>query len=91
MMTRIPKRIDDPPQIMLWQSDELGPVALGLCLWIATDQWLFLIVGIVFVRFYRKFRDSKSDGYFLHALYWFGVVTGKGYSALNSYIRRLIP
>lgn len=91
MTKRIPRRIDDPPQLLLWQADELGPVALGLCLWIATDQWIFLIVGLVFVRFYRKFRDSKSDGYFLHLMYKAGFLSGKGRSVLNPYIRRLIP
>ena len=50
--------------------DDLVPVVLMLVLGILADQLLvFLLLGIVLVRLYGRFRDSRPDGYALHWAY----------------------
>ncbi len=38
------------------------------------DQFIpGLALGLIAVKFYRRFRDNRPDGYTLHALYWLGL------------------
>jgi len=88
----LPKYIDEPPQILMWRIDDLVPVIVLMVIGILANHLLpFLLVGFVGIRFYRRFRESKPDGYFLHALYWYGVFSLRGYAVPNVFARVFIP
>jgi len=90
---RIPRRIDDPPHLLLWSMDELVPLLFCMVLGVmAGSLGPCLLIGILITRGYRKFRDSKPDGYLLHLLYWVGVFTlSKAKSMKNPFIRKYLP
>jgi conjugal transfer pilus assembly protein TraL len=87
----IPRHVDDPPTLLLWRIDDLVPVVVVvmLVLGILADQLLvFLLLGIVLVRLYGRFRDSRPDGYALHWASWVGL---RGRTTPNPFIRRWLP
>ena len=63
----IPKYIDDPPLLLLWPVDDLALIALTLVVGIhaGSPRTLFqlLILGVLLVRLYTKFRERRADGY----------------------------
>lgn len=74
---RIPRGLDSPPQLLLWQVDELSPVIAGMIIGIAIEQLIICIfIGFLMVKVYKKLRDGRPDGYPIHFLYWFGVIPG---------------
>ncbi|EWY36151.1 conjugal transfer protein TraL [Skermanella stibiiresistens SB22] len=88
----IPRRIDAPRRLLLWTTDEVVPVAVGVMVGITVDRLLLCAaIGFVFVRFYRRFRDGRADGYLLHALYWAGITKPKGHSFPNPFVSRWLP
>ena len=88
----LPKYVDDPPLILLWRIDDLAPLVFSLVLGILTDRlWLFLLIGLLGVRLYGKFRDSRPDGYALHLLYWLGVYPMSHRSTPNPFARWFHP
>ena len=87
-----PRHLDDPPTLLLWRIDDLVPVGLALCLGILTDQFLlFSTLGLVGVRYYSRYRDSRPDGYALHWGYWTGLIPLASRTTPNPYIRRWLP
>ena len=78
-MTRIPRYIDDPPTILFWDLDEFVLLCIFIVLGIITGKLtVFGLVGLVLSKIVGKFKQDKSDGYFLHILYWWGVMPLKG-------------
>jgi conjugal transfer pilus assembly protein TraL len=89
---KVPRGIDDPPRLLLWRVDEMLPLMVALCVGFMIGQLLFcLILGIIAVRYYKKFNNNTADGLPLHFCYWIGYVKGKGYSFKNPFIRRFFP
>jgi conjugal transfer pilus assembly protein TraL len=89
---KIPKRVDDAPNFLLWQVDELAPMIIGLLIGMFMDQALLMfLLGAMVTKYYRKFRDSKPDGHLYHTLYWYGVVPLKASCMKNPYIKRYFP
>lgn len=78
METRIPRYIDDPPQFLWWEMDELmivvGGFGLGIFLNFPTVGGLS---GIILARLAGQQKSGKADGYLWHFFYWMGVVAGK--------------
>lgn len=89
----LPIRADDPIHLLLWGADELVPILGGLIAgMIFGEVKIFLFVGFLFTYFYKKFRDSHADGYFIHLLYWYGVIPTKKYKSFkNPFDRRFLP
>lgn len=88
----MPKYIDDPPHLLLWRVDDLAPIVLMLIVGILADRLLmFLIIGLLLVRLYSKFRESRPDGYALHFLYWSGLLPITGRTTPNPFARRWLP
>lgn len=89
---QIPDRIDDPPHLLLWSLDEMAPplVLLIIGVIMGTPMKLFF-AGFILTYIYRRFRESKPDGYMLHLLYWYGVPFTRSRLMLNTFIRRLYP
>jgi conjugal transfer pilus assembly protein TraL len=88
----IPRHVDDPPTLLLWRIDDMVPVVLMLVFGILADQLIvFLLLGVVLVRLYGRFRDSRPDGYALHWAYWAGLLSLRGRTTPNPFIRRWLP
>lgn len=89
---QIPRRIDEPPHVLLWSLDEVTPILLGLVAGGYLGQLLYCtLAGALLTNLYRRFRENHSDGYMLHAIYWSGFLPSKARSFKNPFIRRLIP
>jgi len=88
----LPRGIDDPPQVLLWSIDELLPFMAMLLLGALTRQLAgCALASLVVIKLFRRFRDSRPDGYLYHGLYWLGLIPLKGYSWINPYRRRFLP
>ena len=84
----IPKTIDDPIHLLLWSTDEIVPFMVCMLI----DQFIpALAFGVIAVKFHRRFRDNRPDGYTLHANYWLGLLPGKTLTIPNPFIRRFYP
>lgn len=91
----IPKSIDDPPLLLLWRVDDLAPIVLTLVVGILTGSprtlFQLLLLGVLLVRLYTKFRERRPDGYALHFLYWHGLLPLRGRATPNPFARRWLP
>lgn len=78
MESRIPRHIDDPPQFLWWELDELMIVVGGFGLGIFLNYpSIGGLMGIVLARLAGKQKSGRADGYLWHALYSVGVVAGR--------------
>lgn len=88
----IPRRVDEPPHLLLWSMDEIAPLLIGLVAGVMLDKLLICMVsGIVLMKVYMKFRDNNPDGFMLHVIYWSGIPSLKSKLFINPFIRRLLP
>lgn len=92
-LVRIPRRIDDPPHVLMWSLDEFMPMAVGLAFGMMIGQaTISFLVGYIFTRYYRRYRDTHPDGYLLHLMYWYGIATMKKAKTIkNPFVRRYFP
>lgn len=89
---RIPRRVDDPPHMLLWSGDEIAPILLGLVFGVFTGLTLYtLTLGVLTTNIYRRFRENHADGYLLHMIYWAGFMPSTAPSFKHPYVRRYIP
>ena len=89
---KIPRGIDDPPQVLLWSIDELLPFMAMLILGALMRQLAACaLASLVLIKLFRRFRDSRPDGYLYHRLYWAGLTPLKDYSLINPYRRHFLP
>ncbi|WP_295385040.1 type IV conjugative transfer system protein TraL [uncultured Thiodictyon sp.] len=93
--TEIPKYIDDPPLILLWRVDDLVPIVLCLVIGIFTGSpgtmFKLIVLGVLLVRLYSKYRERRPDGHALHVLYWYGLLPLRGRTTPNPFCRRWLP
>ncbi len=88
----IPRRVDEPPHLLLWSMDELAPILVGMfCGVMFGSMGLFLILGMVVAHFYGKYRDNHPDGLFLHIIYWMGFPIVRSRLFTNPYCRQYLP
>ncbi len=88
----LPRHVDDPPNLLLWRLDDLVPFFLMLVIGILINQApLFILLGFLAARGYGRFRESRADGFALHALYWSGLMPLRHRTTPNPYIRRYLP
>ena len=88
----LPESIDDPITLLLWRADEFVPMALVLMAGMLVGQVLAsLLIGLITVKCYRKYRDTRPDGHVLHALYWVGCLNSRARSIPNPFIRQFLP
>jgi len=88
--TKLPQRIDEPPLFMFWRIDDLAPVmVLGAIGIIFEHMILAILIGAILVRFTKRYREAKPEGYLLHWFYWMGFIKGPrcSQSMVNSYAR----
>ena len=88
----IPKHIDDPVTLLVWSADEFAPAAFMLILGILIGQVTAMIVlSVIAIKAYRRFRDNRPDGFPLHAAYWVGILPSKAATIPNPFIREFYP
>lgn len=88
----IPRRVDDPPHLLLWSADEILPMMFGLVFGMLIEQALIcFLIGMGVTNLYKRYRDDHADGVLLHMLYWIGFTTGRAKSMKNPFVRRYFP
>lgn len=88
----LPRGLDDAHQILLASTDEMVPFFGMLIAGVLLEQLLTcLLLSVVIIKLFRRFRDNWPDGYLYHRLYWFGLMPLKGYGVLNPYRRLFLP
>lgn len=88
----IPRQIDDPVTLLLWQADEFVPFFLVLMLGMLGGQLLIaLLLAVATLRAYRRFRDQRPDGIARDAAYWAGLWPSRSRSRPNPWIRIYYP
>lgn len=89
---KIPRRVDEPPHLLMWSADELAPILIGLVAGMIIGQAMACaLAGLVVTNLYRRFRDNHPDGVLLHMLYWTGIPIAKSKSFKNPFVRRYLP
>jgi conjugal transfer pilus assembly protein TraL len=87
-----PKYLDDPPTLLLWRLDDLMPAVIALVIGILIGHPLVLtLAGFGAGYGYRRYRESRPDGFALHWLYWQGLMPLKARSTPNPFARRFAP
>jgi conjugal transfer pilus assembly protein TraL len=89
---RLPTKVDEAHQFLLWSSDEMIPLLTLFIIGILLEQaLLFTAIGFFLTSIYKKYKNSRPDGYLLHYLYWVGLVPSKSKTMVNPFIKRFIP
>lgn len=78
-MTKIHRYIDDPPQFLIWDIDEVvifaAFIGIGMMAGVLT---IMIVIGIILSFLLKKIKQKASDGMLLHILYWYGIQPIKG-------------
>ena len=73
-MTRIPRYIDDQPTFLFWDVDEIIVICICIIVGMIIGKLTYLLLsGLVLSKGLGKLKQNKSEGYFMHVLYWYGV------------------
>lgn len=90
---RLPRTIDDPAIIFLWNIYEVAPPSVGAILGVVTDEFLACTaLGGILALLYRRFRDGRQEGWERHALYWFGCMwQSSARTWVNPHMTRFFP
>ena len=89
---RLPTKIDEPHQFLLWSADEMIPLLVLFVFGVMLGQVLiFLAMGFGLTSVYKKYKNSKPDGFLLHALYWAGLLPSRAKTIVNPFKRRFLP
>jgi len=89
---RIPTEIDTPDQVLLWSMDEFVPFMCFLVIGNLTGHVVIgCLVGAVLGHLYKRYKNTRPDGYLNHLIYWFLGVGEKGLTFVNPYRREFLP
>lgn len=76
--TRFPKWADNPQQFLIWEVDEVMPIAVFFILFLpARNLLLGLIIGVTVSKLYKKLKDRLPHAFAYHFLWYFGLWTPK--------------
>ncbi|QXP89487.1 type IV conjugative transfer system protein TraL [Methylococcus capsulatus] len=92
-MKAIPNYLDDPEQVLLWEIDEFLILSTLFAVGLMINYLaVCLFVGYLLMRIYRRSRDSRGNGFVIHAAYWFlGIGAGGSHSVPMPFILRWFP
>lgn len=89
---QIPRQIDEPPTVLLWNTDELAPIVLLHVIGIFTGNVLIMTaLGFAASSLYKRFRDGHPDGYLQHLLYWIGLMPTSARTIRNPFADHYKP
>jgi conjugal transfer pilus assembly protein TraL len=88
----IPRHIDKPPMVLFWSLEEVVVVAVMVSIGMMVEQvFILLLLSIFATKKYREFNHYHPDGFYIHYLYWHGVVDqDAGKTVPNSSIREFL-
>lgn len=87
-----PRYNDLPPRFLFFSVDQTVLVASAVTFGAVTKNLLpALVIGCLLAWLVGKWRDARPDGYLVHLLYWYGVLWVNGRSALNPFLRKILP
>jgi conjugal transfer pilus assembly protein TraL len=71
----IPQLLDEYPQIMWWEADELAPVIVGMAAGTVFGTFtLGMIGGIALSIIYLRYKRNALPGSLHHMIYWSGML-----------------
>lgn len=90
---KVPQYLDDPPQFLIWEIDDLFPVIVMLILGILIEHmFLMSLIGFVLSYFFSKFKNSKPNGFLIHLAYEIGFLgVGKKGVWVDPFVKRWFP
>lgn len=72
----LPKLIDTPPQIALWEMDDILPIVLLIGIGALVKHLIpCMIVGFILANIYAKFKLKTSRGAILYWAHWYGLTS----------------
>lgn len=75
---RFPKWADSPPQFLLWELDEMAPVAICFVIFLPARSLITgFIVAIILTRIYIHLKKTLPAFFYLHYLWFWGVYKPK--------------
>jgi conjugal transfer pilus assembly protein TraL len=73
-MVTIPRYLDNPPQLLWFELDELLFLLISIIVGILTRTLtICLLVGLASVWVISKLKGGQSDGIVLHWWWWYGI------------------
>ncbi|MBY0247410.1 MAG: type IV conjugative transfer system protein TraL [Nitrospirae bacterium] len=89
--TFIPRYLDNLPQFLWWEADEMAIIFVAFIVGILSKQLtLFMGVALVCAYLVGKSKMGKSEGFILHWAYWYGVPTFRLKYAPDGPVRELV-
>jgi len=74
-MTTICRYLDDAPRLFWWELDEVGVLCLFLVLGTAANSMVTGgVIGMFVASMVGKLKQTQSEGYMLHALYFYAGI-----------------
>ena len=74
MRTRIPRYIDDPPQIFWWEIDEVALFSGAFVIGALSGQTLGgLLAGFVLSWLLERLKSGRGSAFLVHLAYWYGL------------------
>lgn len=62
--------------VLFWSAEEIMVVgfmtAVGMYI---SHLFSFFLLGLLVVKFYRRINSRQLDGFYLHYLYWVGLMS----------------
>lgn len=89
---KIPTEIDTPHQVLLWSTDEFIPFMFFLVIGNLSDHLILgVLLGTALGHLYKRYKNTRPDGYLLHFFYWYGLGKSKGKTYVNPFKREFLP
>lgn len=74
MRTRIPRYIDDPPQIFWWEIDEVALFSGAFVVGALSGQALAgLLGGFALSWLLERLKSGRGSAFLVHLAYWYGL------------------
>lgn len=74
MRTRIPRYIDDPPQIFWWEIDEVAVFSGAFVVGALSGQVLGgLLAGFALSWLLEWLKSGRGSAFLVHLAYWYGL------------------
>ncbi|NEX63396.1 type IV conjugative transfer system protein TraL [Noviherbaspirillum galbum] len=74
MEVSIPQMVDEFPQVMWWEADELVPILVGMGAGTVFEVFTAgMLAGLVLSGIYIRYKRNALPGSLHHMIYWWGT------------------